>query len=266
MYVKEYLPRRVKPYRWVLLVHGMGEHHKRYLPLIREFLKGGVAVIGVDLPGHGQSRGPRGHIPSIEDVAKTIKRHLPPPDRNIFAVGHSIGALIVVRMLQMFPYTFDRVVLSSPGLLVKPPGIALHLLGEFASVFLPGLSLPLLPVEKFGRNSAELWMSDQSLHKKISGTTYMEMHRQVAEAWLAMDMIDVPCLMMVGDKDPLIDHSLTDRLLKRWGKCTIKVYDAYHDIITDPQTSEQAIRDILRFLDISPLDTAEESPADELNI
>ncbi len=261
MYIKEYLPKRVKPYRWMVIIHGIGEHHQRYMPLIRELVKAGVAVIGVDLPGHGQSPGPRGHIPSIEDVARTIREHLPPPDRNIFAFGHSIGAVVVVRMLQMFPYIFDRVVLSSPGLLAKPTELALHLLGEFASVLMPCLSLPLLPVEKFGRGAAEEWRSDSNLHRGITGTTYMEMHRQIAEAWLGLDTLDTPCLLMIGDKDPFIDHSLADRLIKRWGKCQKKVYDAYHDIVTDPQVSREAIWDILRFLDIKPSDEVAETLA-----
>src|SRR5512140_1839948 len=50
----------------VALVHGLGEHGGRYGYVGETFTKAGYALMGLDLRGHGQSGGPRGHTPSAE--------------------------------------------------------------------------------------------------------------------------------------------------------------------------------------------------------
>ena len=39
----------------LVCVHGMQEHHARYIPFARELSKQGIAVLIYDLPGHGEA-------------------------------------------------------------------------------------------------------------------------------------------------------------------------------------------------------------------
>lgn len=48
----------------MLLFHGLGEHCGRYDELATFLAGKGIAVHGMDWPGHGQSEGLRGHIAS----------------------------------------------------------------------------------------------------------------------------------------------------------------------------------------------------------
>lgn len=56
--------------RWLFIVHGQAEQSDRY-EHFTHYLNGTVdAIACVDLPGHGQSTGIRGHIESYDDYAK----------------------------------------------------------------------------------------------------------------------------------------------------------------------------------------------------
>ena len=46
----------------IIMVHGIGEHIKRYENWAELFGKNNIGFTGVDLPGHGRSDGKRGHV------------------------------------------------------------------------------------------------------------------------------------------------------------------------------------------------------------
>ena len=50
----------------LLIIHGLGEHIGRLSEVFELFCSLDLDVTGIDLPGHGLSKGPRGHIPSRE--------------------------------------------------------------------------------------------------------------------------------------------------------------------------------------------------------
>jgi len=51
----------------VMLVHGLGEHCQRYEHLAAHLNGAGYSLSSMDLPCHGQSDGPRGHIDSFDE-------------------------------------------------------------------------------------------------------------------------------------------------------------------------------------------------------
>ncbi|MFP4017382.1 MAG: alpha/beta hydrolase, partial [Halanaerobiales bacterium] len=50
----------------ICLVHGLGEHSERYSDLAQFFNRNNFSLFAIDLPGHGKSFGPRGHISSYK--------------------------------------------------------------------------------------------------------------------------------------------------------------------------------------------------------
>ncbi|MEY4749296.1 MAG: hypothetical protein RIQ60_1510 [Pseudomonadota bacterium] len=114
----------------VLLVHGLGEHQGRYLPLIARLRQAGWAVSSYDQRGHGRSGGPRGVIAAEDDlladlgqVIDQVHRLQPSP---LVLLGHSLGGLVAARFVaeavQAGPVRrpwcreVDGLVLSSPAL------------------------------------------------------------------------------------------------------------------------------------------------------
>src|SRR5690625_4840620 len=109
----------------IVIVHGAGEHHGRYKWLAEKWNEHGFEVIMGDLPGQGKSRGKRGHIQSFSQYIDVVgewieaarKRNLP-----ILLLGHSMGGLIIIRLLMERAIVVHGVILSSPCLgLSQPP-------------------------------------------------------------------------------------------------------------------------------------------------
>lgn len=83
----------------VVIIHGLGEHIKRYGELAENFAMQGIGVFGMDLRGHGKSTGKRGHTAPrsliLEDVnllCKTVQHIY--PEAPLFIYGHSMGGNI----------------------------------------------------------------------------------------------------------------------------------------------------------------------------
>ena len=53
-----------RPRAIVGLVHGIGEHSGRYAAFAGELVRARFTAVALDLPGHGESPGGRGDIPS----------------------------------------------------------------------------------------------------------------------------------------------------------------------------------------------------------
>lgn len=88
----------------LVCVHGMQEHHARYIPFARELSKQGIAVLIYDLPGHGEAfkdelgyfanqNGDEVLIQSVDTMVK--KLHTEYPDVPHFLFGHSMGSIVV---------------------------------------------------------------------------------------------------------------------------------------------------------------------------
>jgi len=83
------------------LVHGFGEHCGRYAHMAAHLNSQGIAVVALDLHGHGKTPGKRGVIRSYEDFRADVAALLETsrtlyPDAPQILYGHSMGGGIVL--------------------------------------------------------------------------------------------------------------------------------------------------------------------------
>ncbi|HTV20682.1 MAG TPA: alpha/beta fold hydrolase, partial [Polyangiaceae bacterium] len=106
LYHCEFVPQRPTATGAVVaLMHGYGEHCRRYDEFAFELARRGHVVCMLDARGHGQSGGQRGYVLDYADyvadyaafVERVRARH---GARPLVVMGHSNGGLIVVRALQ----------------------------------------------------------------------------------------------------------------------------------------------------------------------
>jgi alpha-beta hydrolase superfamily lysophospholipase len=122
-YIAEYgLPDR--PRGLVILVHGLGEHIRRYDEQFQYFVNKGYACLAADLPGHGRSEGRRGVWSSLEEPYAVIDRLFviageKYPDIPRILYGHSMGANIAARYLQVRQPAIRAAILT--GIAVSTP-------------------------------------------------------------------------------------------------------------------------------------------------
>src|SRR4030095_10908449 len=95
-----------RPRALVAIVHGLGEHSGRSAALATALVKGRFTCVSLDLPGHGETSGPRGDIPSwpklrdaIVPAMFTAARGLPdqPAEVKQILLGHSMGGVIALQ-------------------------------------------------------------------------------------------------------------------------------------------------------------------------
>ena len=87
----------------IVIVHGAMEYHGRYEAVAEMWNHIGYHVVMGDLPSHGTTSRNRGHIDSFDEYIEEVKLWVKEARKYrlpIFLFGHSMGGLIVIRMMQ----------------------------------------------------------------------------------------------------------------------------------------------------------------------
>jgi len=99
-----------------IIIHGMGEHAKRYEPLIKAFENASIKAYAFDLPFHGmiESSGifdkikEKNYLEMIHtQIQPFLETHKEVP-RTL--MGHSMGSLIARRYAQLYPNDFSHMI------------------------------------------------------------------------------------------------------------------------------------------------------------
>ncbi len=85
----------------VALLHGLGDHARRYGRLMGRWAEAGLASVAADLPGHGRARGQRGHLPDLRVGGEAVEASLTllrerVPGAPLAVAAHSMGGLLVL--------------------------------------------------------------------------------------------------------------------------------------------------------------------------
>ena len=99
----------------VLLIHGIGSSGDTWGDIPERLSAQGVAVVAVDLPGHGESsRGPGDYsLGSTASILRDLLDHL--GIERVHLVGHSLGGGVSMQFAYQFPERVDTMTLVSSG-------------------------------------------------------------------------------------------------------------------------------------------------------
>jgi lysophospholipase len=156
----------------VCLFQGRAEFIEKYFETVRELRTRGFAVATIDWRGQGGSArslaDPRkGHVGDFSEYERDVEALMtnvvlpdcPPP---IFAIGHSMGGTVMMRVARQGSRWFDRVVLSAPMIKLSgkrnavPAKItirAMRLMG-MGSAYVPGGSNTMVATGSYVNNIA----------------------------------------------------------------------------------------------------------------
>jgi lysophospholipase len=243
----------------IVIVHGAFEHHGRYGWLTEMFRLNGFHVVMGDLPGQGvTSRSRQGHIDKFDEYIIEVKDWIQEAykfELPVFLLGHSMGGLVSIRLLQEEHMNLAGVVLSSPCLgLVHTPSKLLNILSHGFNIVFPKLRINAgITVEMATRNE-EVWDVDKndSLYvTKVSVRWYRELVKGIELAFTNLSKFpDVPLLVMQSGDDKIVNKiavqhwfnevALTEKTYKEWPSC-------YHEIFNEPER-EQVFNFTMNFL------------------
>jgi alpha-beta hydrolase superfamily lysophospholipase len=252
-----------EPRALVAIVHGLGEHSGRYAALAEPLVAAGYTVVALDLPGHGESPGPRGDIASWIEVRETVvpamftaSRGLPgqPLELRRVLLGHSMGGLMALDYALVHPRQLMAVVASAPALKSAMPPWWKLALANVARATAPSLGFPDGLEEAAmsrDRQVVDLRHSDPLMHDRISPRLYFAIEEARQRVMRDARRLSVPTLLLHGAADRVVDprgtlefcgaapHGMSRLLTLREG---------YHEVFNDT-TRDEAIKDLIAWLD-----------------
>ncbi|HNV56696.1 MAG TPA: lysophospholipase [Smithellaceae bacterium] len=195
----------------VHVIHGYAEHIDRYGNVVGELLPAGYAVFGTDHRGHGKSEGKRGHVMSFQefiDDEKQFQREVIRtkfPKLPCFVLGHSMGSLIAMNLVEQSAEGIRGLVLSGTG---SRPGtnIPKILLAatRILSRLLPSIHVKSpLPPDFISRDPevVKAYVEDPLVYNVITPRLAYEMNRYVVIGAENSGEIQIPVLIQLGSRD-----------------------------------------------------------------
>ena len=243
----------------ILIVHGLGEHSRRYQNLIDHLLPENFGFYAPDHIGHGKSEGTPGHIQRLEHLIhplETISKRIREdhPRVPLFIFGHSMGGLLTGCFLSRYDHPFQGAVLSSPSV-STPDSISplTVLVGKLLSRLAPRMPLSELDAEQLSRDPrvVEEYQQDPLVfHGKYSARFASELLVGIQQVRADAGDITLPVLSLAGGKDTISPAEETRAYHDMIGsrEKTFHLYpELRHELINAPE-KDQVLMDIGRWL------------------
>jgi alpha-beta hydrolase superfamily lysophospholipase len=239
------------------LIHGLGEHTMRYAHVADALNAAGIACWGIDLRGHGQSGGQRGHAPSLERLLDDVSLMMGQNDRinPAFLYGHSLGATLALQFGRLRPEGLSGLVASAAWLRLKsaPPRYKI-IMARILPRFAPGLALSNgLDVQALSHNKSvvDAYVNDPLVHDRITAQLGAIMLDLADDLMAHPQSFHLPLLMMHGEADRITDPAATLDFFERVGSLdkTLRLWPGlFHEIHNEPE-KDQVIDQIISWLE-----------------
>jgi len=226
----------------VLLVHGYAEHAGRYTHVIEALAAAGWRVTLVELRGHGQSDGVRGHTDRWHGYIEDVQAAVATLDGPFVMVGHSLGGLVACgTLLEPLHPACVGVALSNPYIQnkVETSGLQQKAL-RVAARLVPRLRFksPLSPnaisrdPEVVRRYETDPLVFGTLTPGWVNQIEVLQNHIQASAR-----QGTTPMLMLVGTGDLISDPDTNQRVAREWGgPHEVEVYEGlYHELFNEPE-------------------------------
>ena len=256
----EAAPAGATPRALFLLVHGLGAHSARW-DFLAGFLAGhGYASYGIELRGFGRTpERPRGHVDSLRvwerDLVKLrgsiATQH---PGLKIFALGESLGGLIVFNLACRNPEAFAGQILISPAFrsaMKFPLSAYLKLAALIAVRPDTAITVPFTSAMCTRDVAYQTVMDENPDELRVASlkcllSTLFEQGR----AGRLAKVLRVPSLFLISGQDLLVDEHVGRRIFKKLAledKSLLEYPDMLHALSID-LGRERVFKDIVDWI------------------
>ncbi len=197
--------------RGIYLLHGTGEHGKRYDEFATRLTEAGWLVAAHDHVGHGQSSGQRGLLRPANGLAHyampQIVRFADEVGAPPILFGHSLGGVLAAELVLKYHVNVSALVLSAPAFRPR-----ISLLNRIKLNLLYGVApdkvieLPHRP-ELLTRDECKQQAArqDELIHGFKSARLVRWMFDTGAESIKLASGLSVPALVLIAQQDPVVD-------------------------------------------------------------
>ncbi len=235
----------------VQLAHGYAEHMGRYEATAQFLTDMGVAVYGIDYPGHGHSEGLSVYITDFEDLIRLHeivfnKIKTDHPNLPIFILGHSMGTLIALEFTLKHQGELQGAIISASALeghRTAPP-VVVKVIG-FLNMFMPKVRLAREIKPQFLSHDeaiVEAYRNDPLIDlEKWRIRTGYEVSKAIYRMRKKVSEISLPLLILHGSDDQELPPDGSQYLYDHAASSDkqIKFYEGmYHEILNEIKRDE----------------------------
>jgi len=233
-----------------LLIHGLGANSLWWESFASASLKQDISSYAIDLREYKSFAD---FFKAIGDFLVKIKEES--PKVKIFAIGESMGALIILSMALKDQALFDGIACISPALKSSTPLKPLDYLKIFTPLFYNRNKVYKLPVtpDMCTRDPEYLKIIESTYDKDVSSTSQVLFDIFVAQLRMRLlpMRIDSPLLFLIAGHDLLVHSRASLEVfarLKCKDKTLVEYPGMYHSLSVDLE-KEKVFRDIFNWVD-----------------
>jgi len=232
-----------------LLVHGLGANNSWWEEFAQFLLNNNISSYAIDLRSYHSFNE---FFSAMNELRAIIKKDN--PGKKIFAVGESMGALIILSMALEDKTVFDGIACVSPAFDSKAPLKPLDYLKIFLPLLYNNKKQYHLPVtsDMCTRDPAYLKMIESTYDKDVLSTAQVLFDIFITQISMRMSRMrfDVPLIFLVAGDDKLVYPDATRKVFDRIeakDKSMIGYPEMYHSLSID-LGREKVFKDILDWI------------------
>ncbi len=231
------------------LIHGFGEHSGRYEPMAKHLNAHNIAVLSMDLRGHGLTEGARGIVKSYEHMIGDIDALLDEsqrlyPSAPQYLYGHSMGGGLALHYGLNRDRDLSGYLISGP--LIRPGDPVPGLLRSFVKTIKPLFPNSTLRVKFTGEQiSTQLktqtsYFDDPLNHDRLGGELAVGMLEAGEDTLRHAKNWNKPLRLWHARKDRLTSFKASEEFASKAQNCQFTVFeDVAHEMHND--TSREAV-------------------------
>lgn len=240
----------------IILLHGLAEHSGRYDELAEFYNDNDIAVISMDLRGHGLSEGQHGHVPTIETMFRDIDLLIDHtryryPFCPAILYGHSMGGnLALSYTLNRYPNITDNcpyqgIIVTSPWIRLarklQPPRPINSLIQTIARLH-PSLKFPLRFNSRIISRNEDIvgaYNEDPYIRRSATLSLVRTMGNTATQLDRSIPNFHIPVLIQHGNADSLTSHDASLRFSNRGKNIEFKSWEnCYHELHHEPERED----------------------------
>jgi acylglycerol lipase len=245
----------------VLLIHGIGAHSFRWLPMAEYLANNNISSYAIELKGFGETKELKGHIDSFGTYYKDIATladiiRVENPLKKIFLIGESMGGLIAYNAANLHPEMIDGLICISPAFLNR---MKISILG-YLKIFLPLLYNPRnivkLPIDSGMITKDETYRekieADPLETRTVTSNLLKELVVAQVKAITGKPKFAEDILFLLAGKDKVVDTGTSEKIFSKQipsNKKLIEYPEMYHALSID-MNRDAVFKDIVDWLNI----------------